>query len=65
MKDREIAEKEAEITIKNPEYIEQSTKGRTNAFKFIGGRFLRVTSKEEDDHFLVIIVTKRKKPFIG
>jgi hypothetical protein len=65
MKEREIAEEEAEITIKEPEYIEPSVKGRTNAFKFIGGRFLRVTFKEESNHIMVITVTMRKKPFKG
>lgn len=63
MKEREIKEEEAEITINKPEYTEQSVKGRTNAFKFIGGRFLRVTFKEEPDYILVITVTMRKKPF--
>lgn len=65
MKEREVAEEEAELTIKEPEYVEPSVKGRMNAFKFIGGRFLRVTFKEESDHILVITVTMRKKPFKG
>ena len=63
MKEREIKEEEAKITIKEPEYIDPSIKGRTNAFKYIGGRFLRVTFKEEPDYILVITVTMRKKPF--
>lgn len=63
MKEREITEEEAEITIKEPEFTEPSVKGRTNAFKFIGVRFLRVTFKEEPDHILVITITMRKKPF--
>ncbi len=65
MKEREVAEAEAEITIKEPEYVESNIKGRQNAYKFIGDRFLRVTFKEEDDHILVITVTVRKKPFRG
>ncbi len=64
MKEREITEEEVETTIKNPEYMKQSVKGRTNAFRFVEGRFLRVTFKEGDDNFLVITVTKRKKPFM-
>ncbi|MFZ3064619.1 MAG: DUF4258 domain-containing protein [Nitrospirota bacterium] len=63
MKEREITEEEAKITIKEPEYTEPSAKGRTNAFKFISNKFLRVTFKEEYDHILVITVTMRKKPF--
>lgn len=65
MKDREVTEEETEVTIKNPDFCEQSIKGRINAFKFTGGRYLRVTYKEEDDHILVITVTIRKKPFKG
>lgn len=63
MKEREIKEEEAEITIKESEYIEPSIKGRTNAFKYTGGRFLRATFKEEHEYILVITVTMRKKPF--
>ena len=65
MRDREVTPEEAEMTIREPEYTEPSVKGRTNVFKSIGGRFLRVTLKEESDHILVITVTMRKKPFRG
>lgn len=65
MKERGITDTEAETVIKEPEYTEPSVKGRINAFKFIGNRFLRVTFKEEPDHFLVITVTMRKKSFRG
>lgn len=65
MKEREITEEEAEIAINNPDYIEPSIKGRKNAYKFIGSRFLRVTFKEEPENILVITVTIRKKPFKG
>lgn len=63
MKEREVTEEEAEIAIKEPDLAEPTVKGRRNAYKFIGGRFLRVTYKEEYDHILVITVTMRKKPF--
>lgn len=65
MKDREVTEEEVEITIKKPEDVEPSVKGRKNAYKFIGGRFLRITFKEELNHILVITVTIRKRPFKG
>lgn len=65
MKERGITDTEAEAAITEPEYTEPSVKGRTNAFKFIGNRFLRVTFKEETGHFLVITVTMRKKSFRG
>lgn len=63
MKEREVSEDEAEAVIRNPDFSEPSVKGRTNAFKFINGRYLRVTFKEESDSILVITVTIRKKPF--
>lgn len=65
MKEREVTEEEVEITIGEPEYIEPSVKGRQNAYKFIGSRFLRVTFKEETNNILVITVTIRKRPFRG
>lgn len=63
MKERGVTEGEADTAIREPDYTEQSVKGRTNAYKFIGGRFLRVTFKEEAEDILVITVTIRKKPF--
>lgn len=63
MKERGVIESEADTVIKEPDYVEQSVKGRTNAYKFIGGRFLRVTFKEESGNILVITVTIRKNPF--
>ena len=65
MKEREVIEEEAEMAINNPDYIEPSIKGRQNAYKFIGSRFLRVTFKEEPENILVITVTIRKRPFKG
>lgn len=63
MKEREVTEVEAEIAIREPAFTEPTVKGRRNAYKFIGGRYLRVTYKEESDHILVITVTMRKRPF--
>lgn len=63
MKEREVTEAEAEIAIKEPAFIESTVKGRRNAYKFIGGRYLRATYKEESDHILVITITMRKRPF--
>lgn len=65
MKEREVTQEETEITIKEPEYTEPSVKGRINAYRYIGNRFIRVTYKEEYDHILVITVTVRKRPFRG
>lgn len=65
MKERDVVEDEVESIIKNPDFSEASVKGRTNAFKFLNGRYLRVTFKEESKYILVITVTIRKKPFGG
>ncbi len=65
MKEREVAEEEAEMAVNNPDYIEPNMKERKNAYKFIGSRFLRVTFKEETNNILVITVTIRKRPFKG
>ena len=32
MKDRKVNQEEVELTIKNPDFLKQSIKGRTNAF---------------------------------
>ena len=63
MKDRHVIEADVKLAIENTDFLEQSIKGRLNAFKFVNGRYLRVTFKEEPDHILVITVTIRKKPF--
>ncbi|MBI5750044.1 MAG: hypothetical protein HZA00_13070 [Nitrospinae bacterium] len=63
MQEREVTEKEIEITINEPDRIEPSIKERKNAYKFINERFLRVTFKEEYNHILIITVTVRKEPF--
>lgn len=65
MDERDISEDEAESAINSPDYIEPSIKGRTNAFKYINGRHLRVTFKTESENILVITVTVRKKSFKG
>ena len=65
MKDRAISQEEAKSTIENPDSLAKSVKGRANAFKFVNGRYLRVTYKEEPDYILVVTVTVRKKPFGG
>jgi len=63
MSERGVSEEDAALTIDGPELMEQSLKDRKNAYRYMGGRFLRVTFKENDDHILVITVTIRKTPF--
>ncbi len=63
MRDRHVIEDEVKSAIQDPDFLEQSIKGRLNAFKFVNGRYLRVTFKEEPEHILIITATIRKKPF--
>ena len=65
MKDRSVNEDETELTLEKPDSVENSVKGRWNAFKFVNGRYLRVTYKDEPDNILIVTVTVRKKPFGG
>lgn len=64
MKDRSISEMEALSTIETPDFAEPSVKGRTNAYKFIGGRYLRITYKLESNGIITVITAvARKNPF--
>ena len=55
MKWRNILEEEVQNTVFNPEKVEDSTKGRKNAFKHIDEKWIKVTFKEEDG--IITIVT--------
>ncbi len=61
MKWREVAEEEIKNTILYPEDIEDSIKGRKNAFKHIGDKWLKVTFKYEGDRIIVITVIDKNK----
>lgn len=63
MRDRDVIEDEVKSTIEKADFLKQSIKGRMNAFKFINGRYLRVTFKEEPKQMFIITVTIRKRPF--
>lgn len=63
MKERDVAITEVEDTIRHPDRVTPSEKGRLNTFKFLNGRFVRATYKKMKDQFLVITVVVRKKPF--
>ncbi|MBU4372546.1 MAG: DUF4258 domain-containing protein [Proteobacteria bacterium] len=43
MKRRKISEAEVMTTLENPERIEDTIKGKKNAYRLIGDRFLKVT----------------------
>lgn len=63
MKERDVTEIEVQSVIETPDYSEPSVKGRINRFKFVNGRSLRVTFKDESNRILVITVVVRKKSF--
>lgn len=50
-------------TLREPDRVFPTEKSRQNAVKQLGGRFLRVTYTEAEDHILVITVTPRKRPW--
>ncbi|MBI4619854.1 MAG: hypothetical protein HY739_06805 [Desulfobacterales bacterium] len=61
MKWREVAEDEIKDAILYPKDIEDSIKGRKNAFKHVGNKWLKVTFKQEDDRIIVITVIDKDK----
>ena len=54
MKWRRISEDEVVETIDNPDWEEDSVKGRKNAYKEIEGRRLKVTYLVEKDDIIVV-----------
>ena len=54
MKWRKISEDEVRNAILNPEEVQDSIKGRKNAFKHINKKWIKVTFKEEDDKITII-----------
>ena len=65
IKERGAGDMEVESVIRDPELLLPSVKDRMNAFRWLNGRYLRVTFKEETDAILVITVAVRKRPFVG
>ena len=54
MKWRKIAEEEVKTAIKDPDRLEDTKKGRKNAFKTTEGRLLKITYKPAGDDVIVI-----------
>jgi hypothetical protein len=61
MKWRQISEDEVHLALENPDKIEESIRGRTNAYKFIGERYIKVTYREFSDEILIISVVDKGK----
>lgn len=58
-----IRQEDIESTLSAPDQVMPTRKGRLNAVKQFGNRFLRVTYREESDCLLIVTVTPRKKPW--
>ncbi len=54
MKWRRISQSEVELTLKEPEKSERTDRGRKNAFKTLGNRYIKVTYRESKDEILII-----------
>lgn len=61
MKWRHISEEEVHLVLGNPDKIEKSIRGRTNVYKIIGKRYIKVTYKESSDETLIISVVDKGK----
>jgi hypothetical protein len=61
MKWRKISDEEVVSTISRPEEIQDSIKGRKNAYKHINQKWIKVTFKEEDYRIIIITVIYKDK----
>ena len=59
MRWRRISETAVEDTVADPDRVEPSIRGRTNAYKQIGDRQIRVTFVETENGILIITVVDR------
>ena len=59
MKWRKISEDEVNLVLNSPEKTEQSIKGRTNVYKAIESRYIKVTYKEFPEGILIISVVDK------
>ena len=59
MKWRRISEEEVHQALKNPDKIEESIRGRTNVYKSLGQKYIKVTYKKSFEKILIISVVDR------
>jgi hypothetical protein len=59
MKWRKISEDDINLVLNSPEKTEQSIKGRTNVYKAIGSRYIKVTYKEFPEEILIVSVVDK------
>lgn len=61
MRWHKISEKDVELALAKPEWVEKGQEGKLNAWRKIGLKFLRVTYKEERDTRIIITAVLKKK----
>lgn len=61
MKWRSISEEEVRLVMESPDKTERSIKGRTNVYKFIGERYIKITYKELSGEILIISTVDKGK----
>ena len=61
MKWRHISEEEVHLVLENPDKVEESIRGRTNVYKIIGERYIKVTYKEFSDQTLIFSAVDKGK----
>lgn len=54
MKWRKISEQEVEAVLSVPDKVEPTERGRMNAFRRFGSRYLKVTDREFPDEILIV-----------
>ena len=59
MRWRRIAEEEVVAVVADPDEVKPTAKGRLNALKKLGNRYLQVTFREADDEIVVITVVDK------
>ena len=62
MKWRRVSEAEVLSVLDIPDRTEQSLEERTNAYKRVGDRWLKVTYKDQAGNVVVITVIEKERP---
>ncbi len=60
MKWRKISEQEVEAVLSVPDKVESTERGRSNAFRRLGSRYLKVTYRELSDEILIISAVDKR-----
>lgn len=60
MKWRKISEQEVEAVLAEPDKVERTERGRINALKRLGERFIKVTYKDLGEEILIISAVDKR-----